>query len=824
MMMILKRFFMRKTFVLVFTLVYSFQLYAQPMGGTTTAARKGILTGKIFEANTRTPLEYANIAIYSATDSSLISGGIADFEGKFRVTGIDPGVYYADAKFIGYEHTFKSNINVTRNNLDVDLGIIELIPASKNISEVNVLANQNPVTYAIDRKIIDPSHFPAAANGTAADVLANTPSVVVDVEGNVTLRGSSSFTVLVDGRPTPFAAADILDQIPASTIRNIEIITNPSAKYDPDGNAGIININTKRSRLVGLSGVVTASADTYGSLNGDFLFNYKFDKINFFVGANRSDRKGTGLTRSKTESYGLDTIITISNGEGLRGTKSWSLKTGADYFINDFNTLTFNLNFDQRNRYNTGLLTFNETSSSGIELFSLTERYDNGFRDNISISLDYKKKFSNEGQELTAYAFYRNGSSEDHSSFDQFDENNLIFNGQKSWEMGDGRQFRFTSDYVHPINDKMKFETGYQLRADRDFEWNDVHWYTSPDNYLPSVNSEYYTESEFSRDIHSVYTTYNHNGGKLGYQVGLRGEYTDRSTGFSKVEEPYTINRFDLFPTLHLSLQLPVEQQLTTSYSRRISRPRSNALEPFITYVDAYNVRIGNPLLEAEYIDSYEIGYQKQLGIGFISTELYHRKTNNKIERITSLYAENIMLGTFGNIGADYSTGLEMMLNLRPTKWWMVNLMGNGFRYRVEGEINGRDIGQQSNNWNTRFSNTFTLRKTTRVQFDGTYNSPSITAQGRREGFLFTNLAVRQDLFKNKMNVTLAVRDIFSTAKFGFESSGPDFYASRNFEQKSPIFSVNVTYRINNYRQRRDNSSSGNGDGGGMMDMDGMGM
>lgn len=816
---------MKKIIGGVIASVFSFTLLAQPPAlPADAAALLGSLKGKIVEAGSNVPLEYANVALYSANDSTLAGGGIANATGEFEVKDLKPGSYFLDAKFIGYEHSRIDKILITPKDNKKDVGVIHLNPAAENLAEVNVVAQDAPIAYEIDKKVIDPSQFPTAANGTATDVLANTPSVVVDIEGNVTLRGSSSFTVLIDGRPTPFEAADALDQIPASTIRNIEIITNPSAKYDPDGNAGIININTKKSKLTGVSGIINASADSYGSITGNFLLNYKLDKFNVFLSGNKSNRYGSGYSESRNETYGADTIYTLSTGNNERGFDSWSVKTGFDYFMNDLNTLTFNLSLNGRNRIQAGTNDFHEYSTSGYDLTSLTKNTSGGNGTNVEVSLDYKKKFKKEGEELTAFINYERGNGEELSYFDQFDSNDFLIKGQKNWENGYDNEFRLQVDYVYPFTDEMKLEAGYQTRIDRNFEWNDVHWYEIADNYEPGAESPYYTESYFSRDIHSGYTTFSNAGKVFGYKLGLRTEYTNRSIDYSGSPDKYIINRFDFFPTAHFSFNLPEKQQLMASYSRRIERPRGFFLEPFKTYEDAYNIRQGNPAIEPEYIDSYETGYQKTLGGGFISAELYHRVTNNKIERIRSVYQDNVMLQTIENIGKDYSTGVELMWNARPTKWWMFNLMGNIYRYKVVGNIYDADVTQASNNWNARFNNTFTLTKTTKLQIDGMFNSPTTTVQGRREGFAFTNVAVRQDFFDNKLNVTFSVRDVLNTAKFGFESSGPDFYSKANFDMKSPVFALTLSYKINNYRQKRgQNGDGGNGEGGNMMDVGGGG-
>jgi hypothetical protein len=336
---------------------------------------------------------------------------------------------------------------------------------------------------------------------------------------------------------------------------------------------------------------------------------------------------------------------------------------------------------------------------------------------------------------------------------------------------------------------------------------------------VPSDTSQYYNNSNFKQNIHSVYATWSNAGKFFGYQLGLRTELTDWEITYTGAPKSFIIYKWDFFPSIHFSFNLTDKQQLTTSYTRRIQRPRGFYFEPFKTWTDAYNVRQGNPAIQPEYIDSYELGYQLQLKKGFVSSEIYHRKTNDKIDQIRSVYSDNVMLQTFDNIGKDYSTGVELMLNYKPAKWWSFNLMGNLYRYRVVGNLNGRDVDQSSNNWNARLSNTFNLTKTTKLQVDGMYNSPTTSAQGSRDGFAFTNVAVRQDFFNNKLNVTLSVRDVLNTAKFGFESKGPNFYSKSKFDMKSPIFSITLSYKINNFKQKK---QGGDGENGGNGEMNGM--
>jgi outer membrane receptor protein involved in Fe transport len=788
----------------------------------TTPSAPGKITGKVIEEGSNVPLEYATIAVYSQSDSSLASGAITDQKGQFSIDALEPGRYYVDVRYMGYENFRRANIVINQNISTIDLGILELEPATENISEVTVTSQSKAIAYSLDRKVIDPSFFPADANGTAVDILANAPSVTVDIEGNVALRGSSGFTVLIDGRPTPFDAADALRQIPASTIRNIEIITNPSAKYDPDGNAGIININTKKSRLQGFSGLANFSGDTQGSMAGDLLLNYRYRKFNFFVSGNLGKRLGSGTSESLTSTTDSITSFTESSGERSRGSISNSLKAGFDYEINDNNTLTLNVDVNSRMSEEESSLIFEESNSAGYFLKSLSNSSGSRGGDELALSLNYTKKFAREEQVLTAFFQYETGNGEELSSFYQYDTDNVFIYGLNGWEVGESeKDFRATFDYVHPLSGNKKFETGFQSRIDRSKEWNDVHWFTSEnDTYEPSPSSPYYTNTDLSQDIHSVYGIFSNSNSFLGYQLGLRTEYTNRILSYSGSSEKSIFNRFDYFPSMHFSFELPKEQQMIVSYSRRIDRPRGYYLEPFITYEDAYNVRKGNPGILPEYIDSYELGYQAELKKeGFISAEAYFRQTNNKIERVQTVYEPNVLMRSVANVGTDYSLGVELMLNLQPLKWWTLNLMGNLYNYRLEGEFEEREFSTQSNNWNSRFNNTFLLGKNTRFQLNATYYSPTVNAQGRREGFLFTNAAIRQDFFQSRLSATLGVRDILNTARFEFTSEGYNFSSYRKYEMQSPVVSFTLSYRLNNFRQQE----RGGGMGEGGMEMDGGG-
>jgi hypothetical protein len=291
--------------------------------------------------------------------------------------------------------------------------------------------------------------------------------------------------------------------------------------------------------------------------------------------------------------------------------------------------------------------------------------------------------------------------------------------------------------------------------------------------------------------------------GLLGYQGGMRGEYTYRFIELMGENEDFGIDRWDFFPTIHASYQYPGGHQMMASYTRRIERPRGWYLEPFETWSDAYNVRKGNPAIKPEYIDSYELGYQKVLGRNLFSVEPYYRVTHNLIERIRTVYDANIMLHTIENVGTDYTFGTELMLNLEQFKWWNLNLMGNLYDHRIEGKVHKNPFSQESFSWSARANNTFRFGNSTRIQINGIYNSATVSSQGHREGFFTMNAAFKQDFLNRILSATLQVRDIFSTARHEYTSEGRGFYSHTESFRESPVVMLTITYNINNYRPDR---------------------
>jgi outer membrane receptor protein involved in Fe transport len=778
--------------------------------------KKGKIEGKVFVKGDG-PMEYANVALYREKDSSLVTGTVTDTDGTFVLKKVSFGQYYLEVDFIGFKKKRLSDLEVSRGKRKQDMGKIYLRETSQEIEGVEVTANRPQVTYKVDKKVINVDEDYTAQGGSAVQVLENVPSIQVDIEGNVELRGSSNFRVLVDGKPSVLDGSDALQQIPASMIDDIEIITNPSAKYDPEGTAGIINVITKKGKRSGLNGMLKASAGTNESYDGNANLNYRLnDKLNLTTSINyrkfNFDMDGMHDRTNYLEDTTSYIDQTMSNTMERDG---YSFEGGIEYSVTNNSSLSLSGSL--------GNFGFGRGGSKKIKTYTRPASYreyqitSNSFDINnhyYNVNLDYQNKFNGKDHKLDASVYYSGSSDEDVSSRkdiqtdSEWDKNGDDPYRQRTEESGNEDQVRVKLDYTLPFSGEGKLETGYQGRYQesvQDYILQNYHngqWVT---------NQDFTNDATYTRTIQALYATYSGKLIGLEYKLGLRGEYTDRLLKQQTLNEKYPIDRFNIFPSVHLTKRFSRKEQLFASYSKRIRRPRSWYIDPFRSYMDQYNVRKGNPALEPEYTDSYELGYKKTFGKSFASAEAYYRQTNNEITRIQEPGAGNMMIHTFQNISREYSMGVELMLNTSLYKWWNLNISGNYYRHSIDGEVIGQSVSRNSNNWSARFNNTFKLPTDTRIQLMGRYRGPSVTAQGERDGFFMTNVAVKQSFMDNKLSLTVSGRDLLQSMNMEMTSSGPGFEAYRYFERESPIVNFSVTYTINNYERKRERGERSQG-------------
>jgi outer membrane receptor protein involved in Fe transport len=769
----------------------------------------GSITGTITDSVTNHSIEYANVVIFNISDNQQVNGTVTGSDGSFSIAGIKPGSYFIKIVFMGYQTKQINNIIISRSSLNVNLGSIKIKPSAINLNAVVIEGERAPVSYQIDKKVINVDQFPLAASGTAVDVLENVPSITVDIEGNVSLRGSGSFTVLIDGRPTILDPQDALQQQPASTIENIEIITNPSAKYNPEGTAGIINLVLKKSHNVGISGISNINAGLNEKYGGEILMELKnsFFSSNVGLDYNRRFFPGTGNER-RTYYYQGSTNEINSTGSRKWGRTFYGTRAGINFNLSPNDLLGISGRYGQREMKNSGVSNFAEFNS-GLNTSDFYINRNSGQRagHNFSISSNFQHKFELPGHELTADFNYNHNDGEDYD-ISEASRGSVIFDGKKNTEDGSGTGIRGKIDYVLPFSEQSKFEAGTEGDFDFDSEGNGFYEYNTAENaYIFQPLFSYLTESTESQ--YAVYSIYSNMIDNFGYQAGVRGEYTYRNIEIPERNNQFKIDRWDYFPSVHLSYKFPTGQQLMASYSRRIQRPRGWSLEPFETWVDANTIRKGNPSLQPEFIDSYELGIQTFIGPVSISSEFYYRINNNKIEQVNSVYSENVTLQTFANIGKDYSFGNEILINTDIFDIWNINLMGNIYDYRMKGVLYNKELNRNSFNWRTRLNNIFRLGDF-QLQLNAEYNSPSVSSQGTREGFFSTDAAIRTDFLNRQLSFILQVRDLFKTGKNEFTTQTPDFYSYSYFKRDAPIVMLTMKLSLNNYKQERERQGEEN--------------
>ncbi|HBF88978.1 MAG TPA: hypothetical protein DDX39_10080 [Bacteroidales bacterium] len=767
------------------------------------------LSGIIYDIDTDTPVEYANIVLYKKKDSTMVSGTIADVKGTFLMEKLPYGRFYAEISFIGYKKKFIEEIFIKPPQKDVNLGTIKIEKNIQAIKEVEIVADKKYVEYKIDKKVINVGQDIIAAGGSAVDVLENTPSIQTDIDGNVSLRGSSNFKVLVDGKPSVLESDEILQQIPASSIDNIEIITNPSAKYEPDGVAGIINVVLKKQKEKGFSGIVNGKVGTFNNYGIDALFNYRSGKFNFFAGAgyDNSSRRGSGTSRRESS---LDDEIFYISKEVERGGGHDRLngKLGFDYNINKSNSFSLSGEIGQggfkRFAYSnthdyTEPVSINNYYTSNSD-FDVTRKY-------YSVTSTYMHQFERKGHEFLITGFYSNKNGDNDGILVET-ETDSYWNDlgvesymNQSLENSASNDLDMKIDYTRPIGEKGKFEAGYQIR---DY-YQATDYINSDFNYILDdwqENDSLRNSIDFDQLIQSAYTTFSNQFKGFEFLLGFRGEYTYRNiTDAAGVE--YIVDRMDYFPSVHISKPINKILQAQASYSRRINRPQEYYLDPFINYMDKYNARQGNPDLLPEFTDSYEINLQAKFDKSFISLETYRRQTNNLIDRISRLGDNNVMMTTFENISRDLAIGSELMYNNDIKKWWTINASLNVFHYSIEGELYDNDISQSTFTWDTRMSSTLKIKSNTRIQINGSYRAPTIEAYEEEYSSYAIGMAVKQDFFNRKLALTVNMRDIFNTGRHSSYSYGEGFKLYDDFKSKYPSIIFSLSYKINNYKQQQ---------------------
>ncbi len=777
---------------------------------TTATGTPCRITGKVIDLQENIPVEYANVILYHTGDTVSSGYSLTGSDGSFAILCKKPGNYYIEISFVGYETYRSALFAIESGKANLPLGNICFSPSTEQLSEVMIVGQKRQVVYKLDRQVIEAAGYLSAAGGTAIDILTQTPSMNVDAEGELTFRGSSGFRVYIDGKPSSLRGTAALEQIPAGQIENIEVLTTPSARNDADGSAGIININTRKQTFEGWSGIVNAMGSSELSRNIDFLLSLRKKNFRWQLSGEASRRYVlSDFDQEKTITTSDTLTTTHSKGDRERHTDIYYLRSAFDWFQGN-TTWSAAFQGGYRDRWRGGDLHYDDSYQSLITNEKIEASFNGSdfvhlYEYNLRGDLGVEHHFpGRKGHTLQAslYGLYE-GNAMEHFQTDLWDMQGKQFQGHRAYEY----EYRFTgqvnADYVYPFaNTAGKFEAGYQLftyTEDGDYK---VDMY---DNTIEQFvrRNDLYNKYLFRRDIHALYAMLSNTHSSFSYQLGLRGEYTYRKLGNNEAWARHTRNRFDLFPSLHLAMELDDHSRIRLAYARRITQPQLFYMEPYVVYVDYYTAQRGNPFINPEYTNSIELGYNRNFGDNTLSANLFHRTRKDKIERLRTPYHTGVTLDSMTNVGDDYATGVELATAIRFTPWWNFDANGSFYYYKIKNDykVSGKD--EDSWNWQLAVNNNFDVTKTTRMRLEAYYVGPMVSTQGRVEEFFYFNFAVRQQLLKRKLTASLVVRDIFSTAKYVSTQSGPYMESRTKIYPSAPLFTLTLSYTFNNFRSQQ---------------------
>lgn len=789
-----------------------------------TSTVKSNISGKIIEQASSEALPYVSVSVLKNTkDSTLVDGGITDDNGVFNIKNVRVGKYILKFSFVGYKDEFK-NIELTSKPLNI--GTVSLSPSAENLNTVTIVGAKQLMEYKLDKRVINVDQNLVSTGGNASDVLEDVPSIEIDEEGNVSLRGSSNVTLLVDGKPSSLYGNDIpsvLAQIPASQIDKVEVITNPSAKYSPEGMSGIINITLKEKGNRGFNGNINLSSGSAlekwkpnesAALNLNYSTKKYTISLNGDIRYNERERRMKSVRKFRADSTGVpDFVYTRRNGgeDGL----SYGFGLNAEYYINQLNTIGLNLNMHAHKTSNDWASTINqdltkpESSKNNI---GTTDGDNKGSFNNIGIT--YEKKFKNKKDELLYGAFTWSWGGFDHYLDESTDYVNPSLRDYNMKDTSTSNHNHAVADvhYVYPFSEDSRLEVGYNLN----YNWEKSHNLYYYDQVFDPTSSYDFERTE---QVHALYLTYGFQiFKKFSAQLGLRGEIVKND--FTRTMKTGLVDNFDkdynsLYPTIHLSYQLNKNHSFQVSYSRRIRRPDPWTMMPHVDLSNPEYVRFGNPNIDPEYTNAFELGWSWMFEKTTIFTSAYYRQVSNGMQRFEFLWNEDnaMMYGfdwawdiageesstnrtaqTFVNLAHSSNYGIEIIIDREITKWWNMNISGNGFGSYQDGtELNYDKIN--SFNFNAKLSSTITLPHSFSVQVSGHYYAPRKTIQGKSYAHYDFDLAVKKSLWDKRANLSLNIRDIFRTRNhdgYSYTDEYVSFNSRRPYSQSIRLsFSYN---------------------------------
>ncbi len=811
----------------IFTFIFFSFSFAQFPGGGGKSSITGKVEGVLIDSLTQEPIGFASVVLIKPKSKKQVDGVITDEKGKFKFSNVKLGNFSLNISFIGYTTKEVGPFKLSPDKPDVDLKSVILRPESVALTEVTVEGKRAVIENKVDRIIYNAEEDVTNAGGNATDVLSKVPMVSVDMDGQVSLRGSQGVRILINGKPSGMFSdnvGDALKTIPADEIKKVEVITSPGAKYDGEGSAGIINIITKKKNAEGISGSVNLSGGTRQN-SGVVSLNVAKGRFGFNTSASTyysvpTDSELTIYRRNNLENAQISEFN--QNGITEFARLGFYGKAGAFYDFNAYNSINTSFSGRGFNNNSDGLTT------SSLVMPSLTSNYtthliNDGLYSGFDWSTDYVKKFKEqEGRELTfAFQLSNNTNNRDYEKDLTYTNTTSINEKERSDNNGLNLEYTLQTDYTHPIKEDVKLEVGAKgvlRKIDSDFIFED---------FMPDLN-EYVINDfrtnifNYNQDVYAGYVSMNYKIGGLNFVTGLRYENTQIEGSYDDGSSPFTNSYDNILPSVVISKQFKNFQTVKISYNRRIQRPSLFYINPYAANTDPFNIQTGNPQLGPEITDQIDLGYNLFVKGVVVNASLYYKYTSDMIERFVEIN-EQISTTRFQNLGTKNTYGFNVFSSGTIKSFWTLRGNLNVNYFDIQSNIEGVD---QSNNgiaYRAFVSSSFKFKKGWKAEVFGFWNSPRFTLQGQTPSFSMLRLGVNKELFGGKGSIGVNAVEPFSRIKnFESELSGEDFYTTSNFALPFQSFGINFSYRFGKlkFKERRsaiknNDAKQGDGNGGG---------
>ena len=773
------------------------------------------ISGNVIDQETGEPIEYATFLLQPVDNPEQVSGGVTDVEGKFNVKA-KPGTYNIRIDFIAYKPYELKNQQLKES---LDLGTIEMSVDATELEAVVIEGEKTTVEVRLDKKIYNIGQDLTNSGGTVSDALGNIPSVTVDVDGTIALRGNNNVRILINGRPSAlagFGSTEALRQLPADAIEKVEVITSPSARYDAEGTAGLLNIVLKQEKTRGFNGLINVGLGYPDAANLTSNLNWRKDKFNFFntIGYSYRTPPGNGFFDNTYVGGTFDRII--EDRDIRRSGSGFNLNTGIEYFITDRSSVTasaFGRISDGSDITDNNSIRF----ISGV-VDSRTFRTEEEIEEETSyqFSLSYNNDIDDKGQKLTADLQY--SSDEEIKPITILEENifpeRALIARENINEIELQNEFLAQVDYVLPIGDA-QFEAGYRgnwEQTDTDFALEELN--TDTGEFVENVGLN--NRFVFDQIVQAVYAQYGKKHGRFSYLAGLRLENTRLKGNVASfdaealqdfigdgVDLDFDKNYLGLFPTLNLTFEINENENITAGYNRRINRPRGYFINPFPSRSSRTNIFQGNPDLDPAFADAFEIGYLKSWDDLTLTSSVYYQVESNSFERIQEqtgqVTSDGIVLirSIPINLSTNERIGAEMGMIYNPARWLRLSGSFNFFQFDTEGVFNDVDFGARNTSWFARFSSKVTLPGNVDWQTNAFYRGPRENAQTRSKGIFTIDLAFSKDMLKEKATIALSARDLLNSGKRMSFTQTPFFTSDNEFQWRERQLTFSFIYRIN---------------------------